>query len=64
MQSTGAWTNTYGRNRNNPKYIFSYDSPSMNPEMSENYQVLEVKKIDFRGNLFKNPEVYLYKLKN
>ena len=64
MQSTGAWTNTYGRNRNNPKYIFTYDSPSKNPEMLENYKVLEIKKVDFNGNLFINPEVYLYKFRN
>jgi len=63
MLSSGAWTNTYGRNRVNPKYIFTYDSPTKNPDLLQSYNVIDVRKIDFYGNLFINPEIYLYQIK-
>jgi len=63
MWSSGAWTNTYGRNRDTPKYIFTYDSLKKNPDYSENYNLIETYKVEFRGNLFIEPAVYLYKLK-
>jgi hypothetical protein len=64
MKSSGAWTNTYGRNRVNPKYIFTYDSLKKNPGMTENYNLIEVYNVDFKGNLFIEPTVYLYERKN
>lgn len=64
MKSTGAWTNTYGRNRMSPKYIFTYDSLKKNPGMKETYDLVETYKVEFRGNLFIEPAVYLYKRKN
>jgi hypothetical protein len=64
MQSSGAWTNTFGRNRVDPTYIFSYDSLRVNPELGLKYQLIEVYKPDFFGNLFINPKVFLYKKSN
>ena len=64
MKSSGAWTNTYGRNKINPKYIFSYDSLKKNSDMTENYNLIEVYKVEFNGNLFIEPAIYLYERKN
>lgn len=63
MLSSGAWTNTFGRNRVNPAYIFTYDSPQKNPELLQNYNLISSKRIEFFGNLFINSEIYLYKIK-
>lgn len=64
IYSVGAWTNTYGRNKIDPKYIFSYDSLKKNPYLNENYYLVETYKVEFIGNLFIDPAIYLYKRKN
>jgi hypothetical protein len=64
IYSVGAWTNTYGRNKIDPGYIFSYDSLKKNPDLKETYGLVETYKVEFIGNLFIDPAVYLYKRKN
>ena len=63
IKGSGGWKNTYGLNFNDPKYIFTYDSPAKNPDLKNNYNLLETKKIEFIGNLFINSEIYLYQKK-
>jgi hypothetical protein len=62
IYASGAWRRFY---KNQSKgYLFSYDSFEKNPGLKEKYILLEEKSIDFYGNLFINPKIYLYQLKN
>jgi len=59
IDGTGAWNRNY--KMSNPEYVFSYDSPKVNKNYQNNYTLLETKDISFKGNLFINPKIYLYK---
>lgn len=59
IDATGAWNRSF--KTINPVYVFSYDSPKVNKDYKDNYILLETKEINFKGNLFINPKVYLYK---
>ena len=61
IDATGAWNRNY--KLQNPIYVFSYDSPKVNENYSNNYVLIEIKEIKFLGNLFINPKIYLYKSK-
>jgi len=63
IYSTSAWTDNFGKNSLKVDYIFSYDSPKVNQQLNGNYRLIEEKRVDFKGNLFINPIIYLYKLK-
>jgi len=62
IDATGAWNRNH--KLQNPKYIFSYDSPKVNQNYKNNFELIETKEINFYGNLFINPKIYLYKSKN
>lgn len=61
IDATGAWNRTH--KLQNPIYIFSYDSPKINENYRKNFILVETKEINFKGNLFINPKIYLYKSK-
>lgn len=63
LYSSVAWTNTYGRDKIDPSHIFTYDSFKKNPDLTENYNLIEVFKVEFKGNLFIEPAIYLYERK-
>ena len=44
-------------------YMFSYDSQQVNSDYREKYELLDTYTPQFRGNIFVNPKLYLYKLK-
>lgn len=44
-------------------YMFSYDSQQVNSDYREKYELLDTYTPHFRGNIFVNPKLYLYKLK-
>ena len=61
INATGAWKKLY--KPNGSKYLFTYDSFNKNKELKDSYELVEEKNINFKGNLFINPKVYLYKQK-
>lgn len=61
IYSCGAWRRLYKNQKSD--YLFSYDSFSKNPSLKESYDLVEVKNIEFIGNLFIDPRVFLYKRK-
>ncbi len=62
IYSSGAWRRFY-KNQNS-EFLFSYDSFSKNPSLKNDYDLVETKNIDFTGNLFIDPKIYLYQRKN
>jgi hypothetical protein len=42
-------------------YYFSYDSPKVNEEFRDSYQLVDVKRIEYPLNMHVNPNIYLYK---
>ncbi|NBO36225.1 hypothetical protein EBU91_01600, partial [bacterium] len=62
IYSSGAWRRFY-KNQNS-EFLFSYDSFSKNPSLKNDYDLVETKNIDFTGNLFIEPKIYLYQRKN
>ena len=61
INSTGAWNRNF--KSSSSKYIFSYDSPKTNKDLIVSHNLIETKEIDFKGNLFINPKIYLYEAK-
>ncbi len=61
IYSTGAWNRNF--KNFSSKYIFSYDSPKTNKDLIVSHNLIETKEIDFKGNLFINPKIYLYEAK-
>jgi hypothetical protein len=62
INATGAWKKLY--KPVGSKYLFTYDSFNKNKELKDSYQLVEEKAINFKGNLFINPTIYLFKIKN
>ncbi len=60
IKSTMAWYKLYGVDTN-PKYMFSFSSPNTEPKYLTNYSLKEEKDLGFKGNIFVNPRLYLYK---
>lgn len=58
IYSSGAWRRM--NNNSASEYLFSYDSFTKNPGLKENYNLVEIKQIDFFGNLFIEPKIYFY----
>ena len=61
IKSTMAWNKLYGLN-DKPEFFFSFSSPEIEPDYLKNYSLFEEKKIDFKGSVFVDPVVYLYKI--
>ena len=61
IYSTGAWNRNF--KNSSSKYIFSYDSPKTNQDLLITHKLIETKDINFKGNLFINPKIYLYEAK-
>lgn len=61
VDASGAWNRM--NKLQNPIYIFSYDSPKVNQNFRDNFYLIEKKQIEFKGNLFINSIIYLYKIK-
>jgi len=58
-----AWGKLHGLSRN-PSFIFSFSSPEKEPEYMEKYNLFEEKNLNFRGSVFVEPTIYLYKIKD
>lgn len=57
--ATGAWKKVNGISRNY-KYLFTYDSPEKNPELSSTFNLIEKHPTHFPGSIFVDPAIYLY----
>jgi len=64
IQGTNAWKLTYRNLEKDYIYNFSYDSQDVNEIYDSKYSLIEEHSIDYPFNLFVNPKVYLYKIKN
>jgi len=63
IRAGSAWGKLYGvttRDFTSYQYLFSFDSPDINPEIMRIYKLVEIENISFPGNIFINPKVYLY----
>lgn len=61
IQGTKAWKLTHRNVNRDYLYNFSFDSQEVNEDYKNLYTLVEIKEIDFFGNIFVNPKVYLYK---
>lgn len=64
VMGTNAWKLTYKNFERNYLYFFSYDSPSVNSDYKDNYNLLESYTPTYPLNFFVNPKIYLYEKKN
>jgi hypothetical protein len=62
IKSTMAWLKLYGMSES-PDFFFSFSSPETEPNYLNNYYLFEEKSLGFKGSIFVNPMVYLYKMK-
>ena len=62
IKATMAWQKLYGLNEK-PEFFFSFSSPETEPEYFKNYSLFEEKNLGFRGSVFVNPVIYLYRAK-
>lgn len=63
IHGTNAWKLKYRNSTRLYSYFFSYDSPTVNPEITQTYNLIETHDINYPLNIFVNPKVYLYKWK-
>jgi hypothetical protein len=68
IQGGGAWGKLHGNSYiagtlSEAEYIFSYDSPQKNQELTQTYRLVETRKITFPFNWFIDPVVFLYQRK-
>jgi hypothetical protein len=62
ITATMAWRRLYSKTEN-PEFLFSFDSPEKVPEMLNRYDLFEEKETGFRGSIFVEPHIYLYRKK-
>ena len=62
IKATMAWKKIHGLSAS-PEFFFSYSSPETEPSYLENYFLFEEKNLSFKGSVFVNPMIYLYKKK-
>jgi hypothetical protein len=62
IRATMAWQRVYGLS-GEPTFFFSFSSPETEPEYLQKYELFEEKELGFKGSIFVDPAVYLYKKK-
>ena len=62
IEATMAWQKLNGLS-GSPEFFFSFSGPDTEPNYLENYYLFEEKSLGFKGSVFVNPMVYLYKKK-
>jgi len=60
IRSTMAWQRVYGLS-SEPLFFFSFSSPGTEPNYLQKYQLFEEKELGFKGSIFVDPAIYLYK---
>lgn len=68
IRATGAWVRYYSLQEDPTyatgfNYIFTYDSFKKNPDLKNDYDLIDAYKPKYFGNIFIDPAVYLYKKK-
>jgi len=61
IKATDSWGSLSGKSSTPIVYLFSFDSFEKNPDLKEEFLLVESRKIDFFGNIFIQPYIYLYK---
>lgn len=64
IQGTNAWKLSHRNPIRNYKFLVSYDSQEVNPDLKAYYELYEKKEIVYPLNFFINPFIYIYRLKN
>lgn len=59
-----AWNAKFKSSAKNNKYLFSYDSLEVNPELTCCYYLVEKKSLHYPLSIFLEPNLYLYKKSN
>ena len=62
IRSTMAWYKIYGL-KENPRYMFSFSSSKVESMYLRLYNLEEEKNLSFKGSIFVDPKIYLYKRK-
>jgi len=62
IRSTMAWQKLYGLN-SEASFFFSYSSPETEPKYLDKYELFEEKEFSFKGSVFVEPRIYLYRKK-
>jgi len=63
IAGTNAWKLTYKNIKRNYVYYFSYDSPEVNSDYKENFNLVDTYVPKYPLNIFVNPKIYLYEKK-
>jgi hypothetical protein len=63
ISATMAWGRLHGVS-SNPEFLFSFDSPDKNPELLQQYDLFEERGTSFRGSIFVEPKIFLYRAKS
>lgn len=61
IKATHSWGSLSGKSSTPIIYLFSFDSFQKNPNLTNEFKLVESKIIDFPGNIFIEPYIYLYK---
>jgi hypothetical protein len=59
---SSAWNEKYQRSRE-VKYVFSFDSMEVNPDLRERYSLVDTHEVQFPLSIYVRPKVYLYEKK-
>ena len=62
IRATMAWSQVY-KTSGEPDFFFSFSSPETEPNYLIDYDFFEEKDLGFKGSVFVDPAVYLYKRK-
>lgn len=62
IRATMAWQKLHGVSES-PEFFFSFSGPDTEPTYLEKYDLFEEKGLGFRGSVFVDPMIYLYKSK-
>ncbi len=62
IRSTMAWQKLHGLN-SEANFFFSYSSPETEPKYLDKYELFEEKEFSFKGSVFVEPRIYLYRKK-
>lgn len=60
VYATSAWNEKYKITKETAHYLISYDSPQINPELTESHTLIDTIDIIYPANIYINPIIYIY----
>ncbi len=63
VEGPNAWKLSFRNYKKDYRYIFSFDSAEVNPQLAKEYQLVSAYEVKYPLNFHINPKVYLWKLR-